>query len=175
MNRPISAHLDYDQMLQALVDKSDLTHEAQEHLAVCTSCQHQVKRLVQRYDRLGEMAKKMAPGPTQPFRVPDRPAASARWQFKPALALGMVGFLILGLTLWWPKQYNAVDAPAPMAAQTSEVDDDALMDEIDALVADALPAAYQEVAGVSDAQSIEDLIEWIVPSIEEEEALEPRA
>lgn len=175
MNRPVSEHLDYDQMLQAVVDKSDLGHEAREHLASCTACQHQVMRLVQRYDRLGAMAKKMAPGPVQPFRVPERPAATVRWQFKPALALGMLGTLILALTLWWPKQYNATDTPAPMVAQTSEVDDDALMEEIDALVADALPAAYREVASVADAQSIEDLIEWIVPSIEEEEDLEPRA
>ena len=87
-----------------------------------------------------------------------------------------MGALVLALTLWWPKPDNATDTPAPMVAQTSEVDmDDALMAEIDALVADALPAAYREVATVTEAQSIEDLIEWIVPSIEEEEDLEPRA
>ena len=53
--------------------------------------------------------------------------------------------------------------------------DDALMAEIDALVANALPAAYREMASASDSQSIEDLIEWIVPSIDEEEDLDPRA
>jgi hypothetical protein len=50
------------------------------------------------------------------------------------------------------------------------------MAEVDALVRDALPVAYQQVAVVSEPILSEDLIDWIVPSIDEEDdPIEPRA
>ena len=51
-----------------------------------------------------------------------------------------------------------------------------LMAEVDALVKDALPAPYQRVAVSSEPILSKDLIDWIVPSIDEEdENIDPRA
>lgn len=240
MKRQTAAHLDYDQLLQAVVDKSDLSKVVQDHLEGCAGCQREVRRLVQRYDRLGQLAKKMAPEPAQAFRVPQQPAARARWQFKPALALGMIGILTFVFTVWWPQRIQSPDVPVAEVAVNSATDDpvhdplmdesddvvadalpvaevavnsttddlvhdplmdeiddlvtdalpvaemalnsttddlvhDPLMDEIDDLVADALPVAYQELASVSESHSVEELIDLIVPVIEEDDDLEPRA
>lgn len=178
MNKQRSAHLDYEQLLNVLVDKSDLEDQALAHLEACAVCQNKVERMAKRYDNLGKMVKKMAPEPSQAFRIPEQPTVKSRWRFNPALALGAVGAMIFIFTVLGPKQKESPDATAPMVAQNSaniDLVDDPLMDEIDDLVADALPVAYRELASVSDSQSIEELIELIVPTIEEDEGVEPRA
>jgi anti-sigma factor RsiW len=176
MNQQPFAHLNYDQLLQALVDSADLGGEARTHLEACPGCQRQVTRLVQRYGRLGQMAQKMAPEPAHAFRLPHQQAAGTRWRFKPAMALGMVAAMIVLFTVWWPRYFGPTDGPVQVAVRNSETDD-ALMASIDALVDDALPTAYQEVASASESQSVEELdelIDWLVPSIDEDD-LEPRA
>lgn len=173
MNQHSSVHLQYDQLLKALVDTTDLEDEARVHLEACSGCQRQVTRLAQRYHRIGQMARKMAPEPSRAFRVPSHQGSVAKRRFKPALALGMIAAMILMFTIWWPQQYQSVDVPELVATDESDIDDP-LMDEIDALVADALPAIYQELASVVESPSTEDLIEWIVPPIEEEGGFDPR-
>jgi len=84
------------------------------------------------------------------------------------MAFGMAGVLVFALTVWWPKQFDTSSTPNQQMAQTIE-EDKQLMARIDALVENALPAGYQELAMVTDTDVMElseDLIDWIVPSIE---------
>ena len=59
-----------------------------------------------------------------------------------------------------------------MTAQALE-DDRRLMKEVDALIENALPEPLRELAAVSEPplNLDEDLINWIVPSIEEDDSL----
>jgi hypothetical protein len=51
-----------------------------------------------------------------------------------------------------------------------------LLAEVDALVDDALPKAYQHVAVAAEPIFSKDLIDWIVPSIDVDDAMaDPRA
>ncbi len=173
-NNPDS-HLTYDELLIAMTDVSDLGQEQQGHLQACLHCQRQSEALAHRFNRLGNIAKKMAPKPSQPFRVPTRHATIWRWQFRPGVALGVLGVLIFAFTLWWPKPSDYSEQPAPMASYNME-EEAQLMAEVDALVKDALPIVYQKVAVVSEPILSKDLIDWIVPSIDEEdENIDPRA
>ncbi len=173
-NNPDS-HLTYDELLIAMTDVSDLGQEQQGHLQACLHCQRQSEALAHRFNRLGNIAKKMAPKPSQPFRVPTRHATIWRWQFRPGVALGVLGVLIFAFTLWWPKPSDYSEQPAPMASYNME-EEAQLMAEVDALVKDALPVVYQKVAVGSEPILSKDLIDWIVPSIDEEdENIDPRA
>ena len=174
-HRDPDLHLMYDELLRAMTDASDLDPEQQAHFESCHHCRRQAEELSRRYRRLGQMAKQMAPEPSHAFRVPDRHAAIGRWHFKPGVALGVLGVLIFVFTLWWPQPSNHSDVRAPMASWNVE-EDARLMAEVDALVNDALPVAYQQVAVVSEPILSKDLIDWIVPSIDEDdESIDPRA
>jgi hypothetical protein len=168
------SHLTYDELLRSITDASDLDPMQQAHLKSCRHCQRQTEDMIQRYRRLGQMARQMAPKPRQVFRAPDRRASSGRWYFKPGVALGALGVLIFVFTLWWP---DPTDHPLPTTAAWDIEEEARFMAEVDALVNDALPVAYQQVAAVSEPILSKDLIDWIVPSIDDEddENMDPRA
>ena len=169
------SHLTYDELLVAMTDASDLGPAQQAHLKACLRCQRQSEEMAQRFGRLGKIARQMAPTPSQPFRVPTRRAAIWRWQFRPGVALGVLGLLIFVFTIWWPKPSDYPDQSVPMASYNVE-EEARLMAEVDALVKDALPVVYQRVAVVSEPILSKDLIDWIVPSIDEEDDnIDPRA
>ncbi len=168
-------HLTYDELMVAMTDVSDLDRPQQVHLNACLHCQRQLEEMAHRFTRLGKMAEQMAPAPSQPFRVPARHATIWRWQFKPGVALGVLGVLIFAFTFWWPTPSDHSDQSVPMVAYNME-EEAQLMAEVDALVKDALPVVYQKVAVVSEPILSKDLIDWIVPSIDEEdENIDPRA
>jgi hypothetical protein len=109
------------------------------------------------------MAREMAPEPQKSFMLPAHDAPLRRWYFKPVMALGVLGALVFAVTLWMP-QFSRT--PTPMVAHNFE-NDDQLMAEVDALVENALPEKYQQLAALSDDRSVEDLdefMDWLVPS-----------
>ncbi len=168
-------HLTYDDLLRTLVDESDLSTEQQRHLASCPGCQRQAEDLQYRYRRLGKMAHDMSPAPSRPFRIPAGGSSESRWYFKPGVAVGVLGVLIFVFTVWWPQPGEHTDGPSPMAEWSME-EETRWLAEVDALVDDALPKAFQQVAVVSEPILSKDLIDWIVPSIDEEDDdIDPRA
>ena len=167
-------HLNYDELLKAAVDPQDLVEDHQTHFKHCPQCQHAAQRLEHRYTRLGRLARSMTPEPVQAFRVPQKTRPISRWQSKPALAMGLAGALILFVTLWWSPRFNPSQQTPQMVAESTEQELE-LMQQVDALVADALPPALQQLASVTESNTSEDLIEWVLPSIDEEEATDPHA
>jgi hypothetical protein len=165
------SHLTYDELLRAMTDPSDLDTARRAHLTSCQRCRRQTEDMTYRYRRLGQMAKQMAPEPRQAFRVPAHNAAIGRWRFRPGVALGVLGVMIFIFTLSLPRFTGNSHPPAPVVALNFE-DDDRLLEEIDTLVEDALPEAYQQLAAVSDNRSVEDLdefVDWMVPAPEEDD------
>ena len=162
-------HLTYDDLLRTLVDMDDLDVEAREHFESCPRCRNQADRLAQRYNKMGQMARDLAPKPSSSFRVSEQRTTHARWQFRSAMALGVAGVMVFFLTVWWPQSMPVPDPASQNFAQTVE-EENRLMAQIDALVENALPKGYQEVAMITDSDITdlsEDLIDWIVPSIED--------
>ena len=161
-------HLSDDEVLRAMIDPSDLGAGRQAHLHSCRHCRHQTEALTARYRRLGQMAREMAPEPRQAFRLPTDKAPGRPWYLKPAMALGVMGALVFAVTLWRPFT-RISPTPTPMVAEKFE-NDDRLMEEIDALVEDALPEKYRQLAALPGERSVEDLdafIDWVVPSPED--------
>jgi hypothetical protein len=158
-----NSHFTDEELLRAMVDPSDLAPTRQAHLKSCLHCQRQTRDLTDSYRRLGQMAREMAPEPQKSFRLPAHDAPLRRWYFKPVMALGVLGALVFAVTLWMPRFSRT---PTPMVAHNFE-NDDQLMAEVDALVENALPEKYQQLAALSDDRSVEDLdefMDWLVPS-----------
>lgn len=81
------------------------------------------------------------------------------------MAVGAAAVMVLLITTIWPRTHTEIpiqDSP-PM-----EISDRQLMQEIDALVDNALPPEVRQLAAVATPQFDEDLINWIVPSIQED-------
>ena len=170
-------HLTCDELLLAVIDPSDLDPTQQAHFKYCRHCRRLTDDLTHRYTRLGQMAKQMAPEPRQAFRVPAHNAPVGRWQFKPGIALGVLGVLIFVFTSWGPEFTRIHRTPTAIVVQHFE-NDDHLMEEIETLVEDALPVKYQQMAALSDDRSVgylDELIDWVVPSPESADDLEQPA
>ena len=161
-----NAHFSEDELLRATIDPSDLDPARQAHFKSCLHCQRQARDLSDGYRRLGQMARQMAPEPRKSFRLPADDAPVRRWHFKPVLALGVLGALVFAVTFWVPRFTRNSPTPTPMVARDF-ANDDQLMAEVDAIVEDALPEQYQQLAALSDDRSLEDLdefMDWMVPS-----------
>lgn len=178
MTRQHAIHLTYDELLRAVVDATDLGRQRRTHLDQCPQCLRAVQRLEQRYTRMGRMARRMAPEPSRSFRVPQGTRPATFRHARPALAMGLAGALVLFVTLWWspgfrPDPAPPLQKPSPLAVATPEQERE-LMQEVDALVANALPPDLQELAAVTESNPSQDLIEWVLPSIEEDETPDPQ-
>jgi hypothetical protein len=157
-------HLSTGQLLQALVDPSDLEAERQDHLEQCLPCRKELERLKQGFGRLGQTARQMAPAPTRPFRLPSKAAPAAWWRFKPMWATVAAGALLFAFTVWWPHPL-APPAPVPTVAVYHPAATPYLIDQVDALVDDALPPTLQALAAASDLGDAEDDLDLLVPPV----------
>jgi hypothetical protein len=163
-----SRHLTEDEFLRTLVDKRDLSNTQSDHLKECTICRQALDRIEHRFRDMGQMAVQMTPKPSRPFRLPDRSSHAARWRFRPVWVTGLTAVLIALLITFWPR---GSDQPSlsPVPVPQTDLSDLELMQDIDALVENALPSNIRQLASVATPQFDEDLINWIVPSIQEDE------
>jgi hypothetical protein len=167
-------HLNYDELLNIVVDPQDLAKERRSHFEQCPQCRQAARRLEQRYTRLGRLARRMAPEPAYGFRAPQKARPVSRWQSRSALALGLAGAMILFVTVWWAPRFDLSQQTQQTVAVSTEQEME-LMQQVDALVTDALPYKLQQLVSATESNTSEDLIEWVLPSIDEKEAVDPRA
>jgi hypothetical protein len=159
-------HLSTGQLLRALVDPSDLEAERQDHLEQCPPCRKELERLKQGFGRLGQTARQISPAPARPFRLPSKAAPAAWWRFKPMWATVAAGALLFAFTVWWPHPL-APPAPVPTVAVHHPASAVPLIDQVDALVEDALPPTLQALAAASDLGDAEDDLDWLVPPVDD--------
>lgn len=161
-------HLNSDELLQSLAQTADPQARRQAHLNACPHCQETLASLEKCFERVGQTARDLSPAPARPFRLPQKQRFSSRWFAKPLIATGLVAVCLLGLAVWLPNPYWPENPPVKVTAADYEADRQ-LMEEVNALVENALPPAYQQLVAASDVNLDEDLINWLVPSIEEDD------
>jgi len=159
-------HLSTGQLLQAMVDPSDLEPERQAHLGQCPTCQQELERLKQGFGHLGQTARQMAPASTRPFRLPSKAAPATWWRFKPMWATAVAGVLLFAVTVWWPHPL-APPAPVPTVAVRDPAPGVSLFDQVDALVDDALPPTLQALAAASDLGDADNGLDWLVSPVDD--------
>jgi len=166
-------HLSEDEFIQAVVERDSLADGLKAHLAGCPSCAERLALLESRLAALGRTAQKLAPSPARPFRLPQTSRKEPLWQRKSILAMGVSAMVLLAVVVWRPAWWTAPPSSTPIAFDAAA--DRRLMEDIDAIVENALPEAYQQVASFntpdfSDSSSDgQDVFDWIVPSLDEED------
>ncbi len=157
-------HLNYDELLQGVVDDNDLASERRAHLKECPFCRQSAERIQGRLMRIGRMANQTAPLPRRHIRFPQH-AYGGRRSLKPVWAFGLMAALLLAVLFWqspWGGQLRMPQMALPEVSQ-----DIRLMESVDALVADALPPAYQRIGVMNlpldEVDSDQEMLDWVVP------------
>jgi hypothetical protein len=166
LNQGPDNHLSADQLLQALADLPDPGTERRTHLDQCPACRKELERMQRTMGRLGRTARQMAPAPTRPFRLPPKDAPAAWWRFKPMWATVAAGALLFAFTVWWPRPLTP-PGPVQTVAARHPAADGFLLDQVDALVDDALPPTLKALAVASDLGDADDELDWLVPPVDD--------
>ncbi|MCD4721068.1 MAG: hypothetical protein K8S13_14605 [Desulfobacula sp.] len=169
MKEEQTTHLNTDQIMVAMVDESDLDDAARQHLSACTFCRQRQSDLMKQYTGLGNMACRFTPDFKQNIRMPEytrKVPVQWKWGFTQIIGLSVAVTLILIVVLnpLFQKFKTIVLNNTQIVDTESEM---ALMIDIENLVEDPLPPAYQGIVGMPDIDSDDDFMNFIVPQPEE--------
>jgi len=159
-------HLDEDQLIRAIVDRTDLHPADQAHLASCTYCMNSKAVLDEKLDRLGMMAKQRAGAPRKRILISERTispvsASFGHWKALSSFA-ATAAVVILALFLGLPPsgpQHNGI----PELTLDQLLEEEQFMAEITDLSENALPASYLGIIAESDDVEAEEFLDFIVP------------
>lgn len=168
MNTTSSRHLAEAQILQAIVDLSDLSDDQQVHLKACSVCGAEKDRLNRMLRKVGSMARASAPAVIRRPVLPDkRPGFLQRWFFevRPVVRIAIPALLVLvvftAALVLKPNQDKHI---ALVAEQM--IDPEQLLSDIDRLIENPLPQELQAMISIAEIDPDEDFMEYIVPPIE---------
>ncbi len=156
-----TGHLDEEQIIEAVIDKSGLDSAVRRHLMECSACRAEKEALEERLARFGQFSRDHAPSPRKwPQLTERRPARLARpsWKIRPSFGMGLVAASILALLLnphfFKPKHDVALDKVYQEMLRDAQ-----FMSEIEKLEENPLPRFYVDITGFSDQDDSDDLHE----------------
>jgi len=165
-HNPNEPHLGEDDMLQAVIDDTDLSVLQQHHLAECSQCRTHRERLKNELAHLGQMAERYAPEPLQRITVEHdklRSPFSIRGFAFSAAAVAAVIVVVWATFLIRSQQQSGVGNLAQ-----NMVEAERLMTEINVLVENALPQVYLDIAADTDLNLDEEFIDFLIPTDEDD-------
>lgn len=161
-------HLTEDQLLQKLLDPSDLSDNCKAHLAACSSCRIAVDSLHADLHQVHTLALATSPKSVGQFRLPSAHTKSvfSIWAGMPLfprlVASAIALFLVIGAALLIkPGQENISVYEAGYT-----VDPDQLLSEIDELVETPFAPEFLLTISATEMDIDEDFMKTIVPIIE---------
>ena len=157
-NKP---HLEEDDILQAVIDDTDLSVQQQQHLAECSQCRVSKERLEHELTRLGQLAERYAPKPQKRIIVAEQKVRWPLLNWKTAFSAAAVAAVILivwGTVLIQNQQQGTIGNLAQ-----DMVEAERLMTQIDMLVENALPQVYLDIIGETSLSLDEDFMDFLIP------------
>ena len=155
-------HLEENDILQAVIDDTDLSMLHQQHLQECFQCRSQKERLENELTRLGQLAEHYAPEPQRRVRVPEQkvraPFFNRGFAFS-AAAVAAVIIVVWATFLIRSQQQGSIGNLAQ-----NMVEAERLMLEIDALVDNALPQVYLDIVGETNLNLDQDFLDFLIPT-----------
>ena len=163
-------HLDNDQLVWAVVDEAELPLPLREHLSTCPVCRANKAQTAKNLSRLGQVAERFAPLPTQPISLPvEEPRSTVRWSWGWRTCVGTVVAAALVLAIFWrtpvPPDPSGENGNL-LATEMHEAEE--FMTEIAMLVDNALPAVYLDISAEPSTDFDEEFIEFADPSVKNE-------
>jgi len=165
IHNPDESHLAEDDMLQAVIDDTDLSSLQQKHLAECSRCRSHRQRLENELTHLGQLAERYAPEPLRRITVAHdkvRPTFSIRGFAFSTAAVAAVIIVVWAAFLIRSQQPGRVGNLAQ-----NMVEAERLMTEINVLVENALPQVYLDIVGETNLNFDEDFIDFLIPTNED--------
>jgi predicted anti-sigma-YlaC factor YlaD len=159
---PNAPHLTENDILQAVIDDTDLSDGQKVHLAQCAPCRSLKNQLEQELARLAQLAKRYSPTPQRHITVVERQDRSPffNWRFAfSAAAIVAVILVVLGISLIRSQQHRSIGNLAQNMVEAEK-----LMTEVNALVESALPPVYLDIIGETDLSTDEDFIDFLIPN-----------
>jgi len=163
-------HLHEDQLALAIVDVGALPSAVRDHLSTCPGCQEKKRAFELEIETLGSMAHRLVPRPRRRVRIPEikKPvfgwfSGYPSWRMASAACALLVVFF-----LGW-NVYFKVLPERRLAGLEKEIQRDGqFMAEINDLVENPLPAAYRAISGEDYTEVDDDLMDFIIPRVEED-------
>jgi hypothetical protein len=170
--KPIkTSHLSEDEIVMAMVDPEDLAPSRQSHLHQCHHCEAARRRLERGLARFGERVEQWTPSPPGSASLSDRPTrihgTGWNWAWKGITAAAAAALVIMVVNLW--PQPSTVGTHYPSGvAEKGVVETERLVGQVNALVENALPAAYMALTGGKRSLLDDEFMDFIVPPVAEE-------
>ena len=156
------AHLEEDDILQAVIDNHDLSELHQQHLMECSQCRTRKEQLEQELARLGQLAERYAPKPQKRIILAEQkirpPFLNWRIAFS-AAAVAAVILVVWGVGLIQNQQQGNIGNLAQ-----DMVEAERLMTQVNNLVENALPQVYLDIVGETSLNLDEDFIDFLIPT-----------
>jgi hypothetical protein len=162
-------HLDEEQLVQAVVDATDLPHSVQAHLAKCGQCLAGKNSFELEMTKLSQQVERFAPKPQRRILLPVQKTKNPLrnlldWRNLVAAAATVTAVFIL---VWGTNMVRNPSVPGAeiLAAEMEEAE--RLMTEVNTLVDNALPAFYLVISGEKNAAYEEEFFQFLIPTIED--------
>ena len=171
MTQEKSLHLTEKEIIQTVIDETDLSESIREHLYKCHICRSEKEGLGNQLTRLGNTAERLSPSPQKNFKLSQKDGLKVprvwRWQWKSLLAAGMAAAMIFVVLLYkTPFPISQKDREEERAMEF--VQDEQLMVDISSLVENPFPEIYLDLSGESIPEVSEEFINFVIPVIENE-------
>jgi len=169
MNSDNAIHLDESQLIQAVVDASDLPESVQAHLAACSRCLAGKKSFEQELTNLGKIAVQLAPKPQRRIILPVETPRSkffGFWDWRRLIAAGATVAAVFIVV--WGTNLARNFSERRTANMTAEMRDaKRLMTEVNRLVDNPLPSFYLEISGERNSDYDEKFYQFLIPTTED--------
>lgn len=162
-------HLDENQIIQAVVDESDLPAAVQAHLSACSQCRDIKQRFEQELTNLGNLAAQLAPRPQRRIILPVQAPRSRFldfWNWRRLMAAAAT-VAALFIAVWGTNMARKYSEHRTETLTAEMRDAKQLMTEVNSLVDNALPPFYVEISDDSKPDYDEEFYQFLIPPIEE--------
>jgi hypothetical protein len=150
-------------ILQAVIDETDLSMRQQQHLQKCIHCRSKKKQLENELARLGQLAGHYAPEPQRRVTVPEQkvraPFFNRGFAFSAAAVAAVI--IVVWTTFLIRDQQQGQGRIGNLAQDMVEAE--RLMTQVNNLVENALPAVYLDIVGDTSLSLDEDFMDFLIP------------
>ena len=169
MSKKEELHLSERQIIQAVVDVTDLPCPLQDHLNTCPLCLTQKERFSGLLSQFSHTSKALTPPYRKRVALPDPGGAkrpwSLAWNWQRLLVAGLSCAIVLAV-LWWSSPLKMFHEWQESKTYDEMWEDYRMMDEIVWLEEHALPQVYFDISGESIRVTSKEFIQFLIPSIE---------
>jgi hypothetical protein len=161
-------HLDENQIIQAVVDSTDLPGAVRDHLAECPQCLENKEGFARELENFGQLAQQYVPRPQGRIQIPIAEQKQTLWSWfsRRNIAAATATLAAVLLIVWGTNVVRNISQPGKQTLAAEMLEAEQLMTEVNTLVDNALPSFYLELSGEKGSDDVEEFYQFLIPSVE---------